>query len=260
MAPLLSRLTEIGGRRLPFLRWSFLRLGLGMKHLLKEWQVGDGRERRALEHVLRTAPAGDLGAAIDAIDDFAYRQGYLINVGDEKGAILDRELAKVRPLRVLELGAYVGYSALRIARLLPPGGRLYSVEFSAENAALARRMVEHAGAAERVTFVHGSLGDGGATLARLRDQHGFAPGSLDAVFIDHDKEAYVPDLERILEAGWLHPGSIVIADNVGFPGAPKYRDFMRAQEGKRFRTTEHRTHAEYQTLIPDVVLVSTFLG
>jgi catechol O-methyltransferase len=228
--------------------------------LLKEWQVGDGREQRALEHVLATAPAGDISAAIAAIDDFAYRQGFLINVGDEKGEILDGVLARTRPLRVLELGAYVGYSALRTARLLPPGGRLWSIEFSAANAAIARRMTAHAGAADRVTVVHGTLGDGGATIGRLRDEHGFVSGCLDVVFIDHDKDAYVPDLERILDAGWLHPGSVVVADNVGFPGAPEYRAFMRAQEAKRFRTETHETHVEYQTLIKDLVLVSEFLG
>jgi catechol O-methyltransferase len=253
-------LAEIGGRRLPFLRWSFVRLLLGMKHLLKEWQVGDGREQHVLDHVIATAPAGDLDAAIAAIDDFAYRQGYLINVGDEKGKILDDVLERARPRRVLELGAYVGYSALRIARKLPEGGHLYSIEFSGANAAIARRMVEHAGAADRVTIVLGTLGDGGTTLARLREAHGFTPGCLDVAFIDHDKDVYVPDLERILDAGWLHPGSVVVADNVGFPGAPEYRAFMQAAEGKRFRTESHDTHVEYQTLLKDVVMVSTFLG
>jgi catechol O-methyltransferase len=43
------------------------------------------------------------------------------------------------------------------------------------------------------------------------------------VFIDHDKDAYLPDLQRIGAEGWLHPGSVVVADNVRFPGAPAYR-------------------------------------
>lgn len=231
-----------------------------MKHLLKEWQVGDGREQAALDHVLARAPAGDLSAAIAAIDDYAYRQKFLINVGDEKGKILDDVLVRTQAKRVIELGAYVGYSALRIARKLPLGGHLYSIEFSEANAAIARRMIAHAGASDRVTVILGSIGDDGTTLARLRNEHGFGPGCLDVAFIDHDKEAYVPDLERLLGAGFFHPGSVVVADNVGFPGAPKYRAFMEAEEGIRFRTDSHKTHAEYQTLIPDVVMVSTFLG
>lgn len=257
---MLEQISEIGGRRMPFMRWSFLRLVLGLPRLLKHWQVGDGREQAVLDHVLARAPAGSIDAAIAAIDDYAYKQKYLINVGDEKGAILDGVLERAKPMRVLELGAYVGYSALRIARKLPPGGKLYTVEFSAANAEITRRMLAHAGANDRVTVVHGTLGDGGKTLAALRAEHGFAPGNLDVVFIDHDKEQYVPDLERILGAGFLHAGSVVVADNIAFPGAPKYRAYMDAAEGRSFRTEAHETHAEYQTLIRDVVLVSTFIG
>jgi catechol O-methyltransferase len=253
---LLSRIAELGGKRLPFLRWSFIRMGLGMKTLLKDWQVGDGREEAAARYVLANATPGSIDSALAAIDRFAYERKFLINVGDEKGAILDAVIERVKPQRVLELGAYVGYSALRIARKLPPGGHLYSVEFNADNAAITRRVLAHAGASDQVTVITGYLGDGGATMQKL----GFAPGSLDAVFIDHDKDAYVPDLQRILDAGWLHEGSVVVADNVRVPGAPEYHAFMKAEQGKRFQTEEHDTHVEYQTLIKDLVLVSTFCG
>jgi catechol O-methyltransferase len=241
-----------------FFRWSFLRMALGMKKLLRDWQVGDGREQDALDYVRRRAPKGNLDAAIAAIDEYAYRKSFLINVGDEKGKILDSVIERLQPKRVLELGAYVGYSALRIARRLPPGGQLFSVEFNADNASIARQMIEHAGVSDRVTFVVGTLGDGGKTLRELSERHGFDAGSLDLLFIDHDKDAYLPDLKRIVEAGWLHPGSVAVADNVKFPGAPEYRAHMKAEEGKRWNTEEHATVVEYQNLIPDLMLVSTF--
>lgn len=242
----------------PFLRWSVIRLMLGTRHLEKEWQVGDGREEACARYVLANARAGDIDDTIRAIDEFAYKKKILINVGDEKGQILDAALAKAKARRALELGAYVGYSALRTARKLQPGGRLYTIEFSAANADITRRILNHAGALDRVTVVHGHLGDGGATIARLKQE--LEPGQLDFAFIDHAKDAYVPDLERIIQAGWLHPGSIVVADNVRFPGAPEYQAYMTAQEGKRWRTVTHETHAEYQTLIKDIVLESTFIG
>lgn len=94
--------------------------------------------------------------------------------------------------KLLELGAYCGYSALRMACVMPMGARLVSVEFSAANAAIARRIWDHAGVGDRVSVVVGSLGDGGDTLARLADEHGFAEGTLDFVFLDHDKDAYLP--------------------------------------------------------------------
>ena len=78
----------------------------------------------------------------------------------------------------------------------------------------------------------GTLGDGGSTIDALRTEHGFGEGSVDFVFIDHDKAAYLPDLERILGERWLHPGSIVVADNVRFPGAPEYRAYLEAQAGQ----------------------------
>ena len=89
----------------------------------------------------------------------------------------------------------------------------------------------------------------GSTLDALANEHGFGAATLDFVFLDHDKNAYLNDLQSILDRGWLHPGSIVVADNVRMPGAPKYRAYMREQQGKLWNTVEHKTHVEYQTLV-----------
>ncbi len=115
-------LHELAGRPVPFLRLSFLRMALGVKTLMTEGQVGDGRESDVVEFVEKTAPAGDVDAAINAIDTFAYKQKFLINVGDKKGLLLDAVVDRVKPKRAIEVGAYIGYSALRIARRLPEGG------------------------------------------------------------------------------------------------------------------------------------------
>jgi catechol O-methyltransferase len=251
---------EAIGRRFPFARWSVIRMGFGARKLLKDWQVGDGREAALQRHVLANVRRGDLDGAIRAIDRFAYSESFLMNVGDEKGAILDAAVVRAKPRLLLELGTYCGYSALRTLRVAPPEGRLVTVEFSADNAAIARSIFEHAGVAERVAIVHGSLGDGGRTAGTLRDAHGFAPGSLDFAFIDHAKDAYLPDLQLILREQWLRPGAVVVADNVRIPGAPEYHAFMKANEGTLFRTREHPAHVEYQTLLKDLVLESEFLG
>jgi catechol O-methyltransferase len=251
---------EIGGRRLPFLRWSILRMAFGMRKLTKEWQVGDGREQALADYVVENARPGDPDDVIRAIDEFSVNRSFLINVGDEKGEILDRAVRRASPQRLLELGTYCGYSALRMSRIMPPGARLFSLEFHPDNAAIARRIWDHAGIGDELTVIVGILGDGGETIERLRAEHGFGDGAVDFVFLDHAKEAYLPDLERILDERWLHPGSIVVADNVRFPGAPEYRAHLTAQEGKAWRTIEHDTHAEYQTLIKDLVLESEYLG
>ena len=254
------RLSEMGGKRLPFLRWSFIRMAVGMKTLTTEWQVGDGREEALAQRVLTDARAGDVDDAIRVVDEFAYGESFLINVGDEKGALLDAAIERAQPRLLLELGTYCGYSALRTARRMPADAHLVSIEYVDANADIARRILDHAGVGDRVTVVVGSLADDGSTAAALEREHGFAHGTLDFVFIDHDKDLYLPDLKRIVERGWLHRGSVVVADNVKFPGAPEYRKHMAAHEGSDWRTTEHETHVEYQSLIKDLVLESEYLG
>jgi catechol O-methyltransferase len=141
-----------------------------------------------------------------------------------------------------------------------PAARIVSIEFNDANAQIARRIFEHAAVSERVTVVVGTLGDGGATAEALRKSHGFGAGSVDLVFLDHDKNAYLPDLQLITREAWLRPGGLVVADNVKFPGAPEYRAYMQQNEGKLWRTDEHETHVEYQSVIKDLVLVSEYLG
>src|SRR5262249_50674751 len=155
--------TALNWRRIPFLRWSFWRLAFGTRHLMTEWQVGDGREARLADFVEARARRGDPADVIRIIDEYAYTRSFLINVGDEKGRILDRALARAKPARILELGTYCGYSSLRMTADAP-SARVFSIEFNAANAAIARRIHEHAGVGGRVTVVVGTLGDGGKTI------------------------------------------------------------------------------------------------
>ncbi len=246
-------------RRIPFLRWSFWRLAIGARNITTTGQIGDGREVAAADYVVANAREGDLDDVIAKVDEYAYEKSFLINVGDEKGEILDAAVRRANPELVLELGTYCGYGSLRLARAAP-SAKVFSVELSAANAAVAQRSWTHAGVADRVTCVVGTIGDGGRTLDQLATEHGFAPGKLDLLFIDHDKAAYLTDLQSILDRGWLHRGSIVVADNMLIPGSPKYRDFMHEQQGKLFDTIEHKTHGEYQSLAPDLVFESEYLG
>jgi catechol O-methyltransferase len=246
-------------QRIPLLRWSVLRAAVGSRNIVKTGQIGDGREAAAVEYVLKHARPGDIDDVLATIDRFAYEKSLLINVGDEKGALLDTAVRRADPKLALELGTYCGYGALRIA-MAAPAAKVYSVELAEANAVNARQIWAHAGVADRITCVVGTIGDGGHTLEALAAEHGFTTGALDFLFLDHDKDAYLVDLQSILDRGWLHTGSIVVADNVKVPGAPKYREYMRRQQGALWDTTEHKAHVEYQSLIPDLVLESQYLG
>jgi catechol O-methyltransferase len=245
-------------RRLAMLRWSVIRMGLGARRFSRTGQWGDGREAAVADYVVANTRTGDVDDVLATIDKFAYEQSFLINIGDEKGQLLDAAIKRADPALALALGTYVGYGALRIARAAPTA-RVYSVELHEANAEIARRIWAHAGVADRVTCVVGTIGDGGRTLDALA-RHGFGIGKLDFLFIDHDKSTYLDDLHSIMDRGWLRPGSTVLADNILIPGAPRYREYMRGQQDQVFNTVEHKTHAEYQTLVPDLVLESRYLG
>jgi catechol O-methyltransferase len=246
-------------QRVPLLRWSFWRMAASQGNIATVGQVGDGREAAVVEYVLANARRGDIQSVLDTIDRFAYTESFLINVGDEKGRLLDAAVRRANPTVALELGTYCGYGALRIAASAPTA-HVYSIEMAEANAVNARRIWVHAGVADRITCVVGTIGDGGKTLDVLDHEYDFGAGCLDFLFLDHDKHAYLSDLQSIRARGWLHTGTIVVADNVRIPGAPEHRAYMRQHQGRTWQTVEHKTHGEYGTVIPDLVLESEYLG
>src|ERR1043165_9047922 len=100
---------------------------------MKNWQVGDGREEKLAVYVLKNAQKGNAPDVLRVIDEYAYTQSFLINIGDEKGQILDEALQAKKPGHILELGTYCGYSSLRMA-IASPGSKIVSIEFSEANA------------------------------------------------------------------------------------------------------------------------------
>ncbi|KKW63710.1 SAM-dependent methyltransferase, partial [Mycolicibacterium elephantis] len=106
-------------QKVPFLRWSVWRFALGLPGMVKTGQIGDGREQACAAFVEQNARQGDVDDVLSAIDDFAYNKSMLMNVGDEKGALLDAAVRRADPRLVLELGTYCGYGALRLARAAP---------------------------------------------------------------------------------------------------------------------------------------------
>ena len=195
---------ELVGKPVPFLRWSVLTMMLRGRHLLREWQVGDGRETALEKYVLARARPGDVDDAIRVIDHFGRHVSFLINVGDEKGKILDRAVERTQPRLLLELGIYCGYSALRMARVMPREARLYSVEFNTANAAIARRILAHAGVDAKVTVISGRLATAAKRSALWSVSTTSSPGSLDLVFLDHDKKAdfHLPALRSYAGAAY----------------------------------------------------------
>ena len=96
----------------------------------------------------------------------------------------------------------------------------------------------------------------------LESEHAIENGSMDFVFIDHDKSAYLPDLKLILRtrAGCIR-AAMVVADNMQTAGSTRLpRVHAETEEGRSWCTNEHETHVEYQSLLKDLVLESDYLG
>jgi len=127
-----------------------------------------------------------------------------IAVSAEEGKLLHVLLRAARVRRVLEIGTLGGYSGAWIARALPPGGRLVTLEANPRHAAAARRAFALAGVADRVELREGAALD---VLPQLE------PG-YDAVFVDADK----PPLERYYEHAMrlLRAGGLLLCDNAFF--------------------------------------------
>jgi predicted O-methyltransferase YrrM len=169
------------------------------------------------DEALETALEGSEAAGLPAIQ-VAANQGKLLHL-----------LARLQGARsILEVGTLGGYSTIWLARALPPGGRLITLELEPRHAEVARANIARAGLAERVEV---RVGPASESLPRLT-QEGVEP--FDLVFIDADKEGY-PDY-----LGWAlrltRPGSLIVADNVVRGGAlidPDSSD-PRVQAVRRF--------------------------
>lgn len=136
-----------------------------------------------------------------SIERIAPDRGWPI-VGPKRGLLLDEVVQSCAPKAALEVGTNVGYSAIRIGRLLGRGQKLLCVEIREDMAQAARENFTKAGLADRVEV---KVGDARDVLPTLE-------GEFDLVFLDAVKADYLVYLKSV--EGRLHKGSVVIADNV----------------------------------------------
>ena len=143
-------------------------------------------------------------------------------VGRAKGRIIRRLIERHRPVRAIEIGSLIGYSAILIAGSMPPRGRLTCLEANAFLAWMVKANVATAGLGKRVRVI-----DSDAVRAIP-----ILPGRFDFAFIDAEKNDYL-DYLRQLEPK-LVPGAVVVADNTGYykrEVAP-YLEYVRSEAGR----------------------------
>ncbi len=134
-----------------------------------------------------------------------------ISVSPAQGKMLNLLARAQGARRILEIGTLGGYSAIWLARALPPDGLLITLEADTRHAEVARENLALAGLAG-LTEVR--VGPAQETLPHLAAS---GAGPFDLIFIDADKPGYPGYLRWSLELA--RPGTVIVADNVIRNGA-----------------------------------------
>ncbi|EPS34737.1 hypothetical protein PDE_09701 [Penicillium oxalicum 114-2] len=187
-----------------------------------------GREAKLL-HFIYGQPnleniRGSPQKVLDLMNEFE-TDHHMMTVGMSKGKIVTDLIDEIKPKVMIELGCYVGYSAILFGDAVRRNGgaRYLSLELNPEWAAIANMLIELAGLRD---FVRVIVGRSDESLAQL-----YLSGEvtrIELLFLDHYKPAYTTDLKLCEHHGMIRPGSVLAADNVLYPGNPPYLEYVRS--------------------------------
>ena len=166
-----------------------------------------------------------------------------MNVGREKGHAVTDIIARQKPTTLLEIGGYVGFSAILFGNeLRKAGGQKYlSLELNPTFAHVARELVALAGLEQTVEIIEGPCRD---SLRKIKPQGVDGP-AFDVISIDHAKVLYLNELKLCEELGFVKPGTTVIADDIIQSNNVEYSAYVRespAQKKQRFEEERANRH------------------
>jgi predicted O-methyltransferase YrrM len=137
---------------------------------------------------------------------YAHYEDKAMLSGFYQGRLLSTFSKMIRPNVVLEIGTYLGYSALCFAEGLADGGKVITLDVNEETYRVARSFVEKSAYKDQIEF---HLGEALNVIPYL-------PETFDLVFIDADKPNYSNYYDLVFEK--VRPGGFIIADNVLWSG------------------------------------------
>lgn len=221
----------------------------------------NGTEEALFLYVKQHSQPGDCVSILRSIDDFCYRRHWMMHMGDLKVGKLIQSVraaqAHTESINVVELGSYCGYSAVAVGAVLRECDSMICVEAERMCADWTQRMVTHA-QISKVKVLHCDAGDvkhWSQYLPKLKPSNAgdndASYGTINVLFVDHDKASYLKDVMAIENVGLLTNGSIVVADNVLSFGKPllDYLDYVRDPSGPFSSSELHESLIEYA--IPD---------
>lgn len=134
--------------------------------------------------------------------------GRQIYVSDEVVELLRFCIKISQPKKIVEIGTYLGYSALIMAESAPEDSKIYSFEKDSEYATLAKQFIKKAGYVHKVKIIAGDALD---NLSLIESE------PFDLLFIDANKSGYLSYLDWAERNGRV--GSIIVADNIFLGGS-----------------------------------------
>lgn len=146
---------------------------------------------------------------------------------DDTLEVVDKILTEIKPIKILEIGTAVGYSAICFSKYLEPSGKIDTIERDEDRVAEARVNIEKVGASEKINIY---VGDAVEILPTLQEKY-------DVVFIDAAKGKYPFFLKEALRM--INPNGIILADNI------LYKGYVMSDYNKHKQRTAVRNLREY---------------
>ena len=213
---------------------------------LTKTKIKKPKELEVLELLKKKAIKNNPNSILKIIDDYAYKSTFLMNIGDQKGEILDKAIKDSQATKILELGVYLGYSTIRILNNMTDNSKLTSIEANQKFAQIAKEHIEISGLSKNHILKIGKSSD---LIPSLEEQYDF-------VFIDHWKDLYLKDLQLLEQFGLLKQGAWVFADNVVLFNLEDYLEYVRSSPD--FKSEFIPTMREYSKSHPDGVEISKY--
>lgn len=140
-------------------------------------------------------------AVIEAIEQEALRDRVPI-IRKEMQSFLKVLLMIKRPMRILEVGAAVGFSSILMSEYMPEGGHITTIENYDKRIPIARANFKRAGKEEQIDLIEGDA---------LEVMHGLE-GPYDLIFVDAAKGQYIHYLPEVMRL--LGTDGVLVSDNV----------------------------------------------
>ncbi len=151
--------------------------------------------------------------------------------GPLQGNVLAMFVHMLQPRRVLEIGTFTGYATLWMARALPEGGLITTIDINEELEHLVRRYIARSGLAAKINYI---IGNALEVVPPLEEQ-------LDMVFIDADKVNYQAYYNMVLPK--IRQGGFIIADNVLWGGQILRKEKLKSN-GEAIREFNEYVHQD----------------